>query len=353
MHQPEPSSAATPSDPDHRAEREGAILRDSLRLPFVLLEDRLDPSAAARLFQRPEAIIRCDDAGSVKEAFSRIEVGLARGLHAAGFLAYELGFAFEPRLAALTPEEGRTPLLWMGLFPPPRRIEAVAVDQMFAALGPPEPITEVDASHDRAEHVEKARRVLDLIAAGDIYQANLTFPIHFRYGGDPLALYAALRSRQPAAHSSVVAFEDATVLSVSPELFLTIDQGQATSRPMKGTAARGGSHADDVQAARALALDPKQRAENLMITDLIRNDLSRLCEPGSVRVPQLFKVESYPTFHALTSAITGRLRPGLSLHDQIAALFPCGSIVGAPKIRAAEILAELERTPRGGLTPRE
>ena len=316
----------------------------------MLLEDRLSGGEAALLFHSPQEIVRCDGPGEIDGAFDRIAAGLKLGLHAAGFMAYELGFGLEPRLRPLALGSRPTPLIWMGLFPPPERLAQGAVDEMFAALGPPPPIAEVRLGHDRAAHVKKVRRVLEFIAAGDVYQANLTFPIRFRYEGDPLALYAALRVRQPVAHGGVVDFGEATVLSVSPELFLRIDAGQAASRPMKGTAARRADPVADAEAARALAADPKQQAENLMIVDLIRNDLSRICTPGSVTVADLFEVETYPSFHALTSTVSGRLRPGLGLREQIAALFPCGSIVGAPKIRAAEILAGLEDAPRGVYT---
>jgi para-aminobenzoate synthetase / 4-amino-4-deoxychorismate lyase len=319
-----------------------------LARPFVLLEDRLDPLRPARLFSEPVDIVRCDRPDGVDGAFRRIEAGLRDGLHAAGFLAYELGYVLEPKLAP--PEPPVAPLLWFGLFPPPRDVCADALDAAFAALGPPPPITDVALGHDRGEHVAKVRRVLALIQSGDIYQANLTFPIRFRYAADPLALYGALRVRQPVAHGGVVALEDATILSISPELFVEVCDGRAATRPMKGTAARCTDPLADAEARAALASDPKQRAENLMIVDLLRNDLARISAPGSVRVPALFTVETYPTFHALTSTVTARLRPGLSLNDQIAALFPCGSIVGAPKIRAAEIIRDLEAAPRGVYT---
>ena len=321
-----------------------------LNAPFVLLEDRLTASAAGRLFQYPVEVVRCNEADHVGEAFRRIEAGLARGLYAAGVLSYELGFALEPGLAPFMPLKRSAPLLWMGLFPPPRSMAACDLDIFFANLGPPAPIAGIRFGHDRAAHVAKGRRVLDLIRAGDIYQANLTFQIRFQYPGDPLALYGAMRVRQPVAHSAVVAFEDAAVLSVSPELFVRMANGEITSRPMKGTVARLVDPAADDAATRALVVDPKQRAENLMIVDLLRNDLARIAEPGSVRVPHLFTIESYPTFHALTSTITARLRPGIGLQAQLAAIFPCGSVVGAPKIRAAAVLAELEQSPRGAYT---
>ncbi|HEX4179526.1 MAG TPA: aminodeoxychorismate synthase component I [Caulobacteraceae bacterium] len=316
--------------------------------PFVLLEDRLDRRRPARLFRDPATIVRCDRPDQVEGALRRIEAGLGAGLHAAGFLAYELGYALEPRLGRRMPEGRTVPLIWMGLFPPPRTLDPDALDAAFAALGPPPPIGEFTPGHDRAAHVAKVRRVLELIQAGDIYQANLTFQVRFRCPADPLALYGALRARQPVAHGGVIAMEDGTtVLSLSPELFVEAAGDRATTRPMKGTAARLPDPGADADAKAALAADPKQRAENLMIVDLLRNDLARISAAGSVRVPALFTLETYPTFHTLTSTVTARPRPGLGLKDKLAALFPCGSVVGAPKIRAAEIIHDLELGPRG------
>jgi len=320
------------------------------RPPFVLLEDRLSPGAPARLYRDPIGIVCCRAPQNVSDALARIKTGLDAGLHAAGFLSYELGYALERRLAARTPAAREAPLLWFGLFPPPDEIEPHLLDEAFAAAGPPPPLAELEALHDRATHVAKVRRVLALIGAGDLYQVNLTFPFRFRVAGDPLALYAALRARQPVAHGGVVAAGDATILSVSPELFFSVRDGQITARPMKGTAARQADPAADAHAKTALAASVKDRAENLMIVDLLRNDLARISAPGTVRAPALFTAETYPTFHAMTSTITADLRPGVDLADIMAALFPCGSIVGAPKIRAAEVIADLEPCSRGVYT---
>jgi para-aminobenzoate synthetase/4-amino-4-deoxychorismate lyase len=321
-----------------------------LSRPFVLLEDRLASPASARLFTQPLEIVRCDAPDAVDAALARLEAGLARGLHAAGMLAYELGHVLELRLAGRPPKAARGPLMLFGLFAAPRVLSGRELDAVFGALAPPPPIRDLTPGHDARTHVAKVKRVLDLIAAGDAYQVNLTFPMRFRQDGDPLALYAALRARQPVAHGGVVALDATTVLSVSPELFVDIRDGRATTRPMKGTAARSADPVEDAAHRRALLANPKQRAENLMIVDLLRNDLARIAEPGSVRTPELFTVETYPSFHTLTSTVTARLRPGLSLREQLAALFPCGSIVGAPKIRAAEIIADLETEARGVYT---
>jgi para-aminobenzoate synthetase/4-amino-4-deoxychorismate lyase len=323
---------------------------DGLAAPYVLLEDRLAPDAGGRLYAAPRAVIRCEDLEGVDAAFRQIEDGLADGLHAAGLLSYELGYALEPKLTRLTPRRREAPLMWIGLFDPPTMIGAAALDAAFAKLGPPPPIANLRGGHDRAAHVGKVEQILRLIEAGDVYQVNLTFPLHFDYAGDPLSLYAALRSRQPVGHGGVAALGDMTVLSVSPELWVQAEGSRATTRPMKGTSARGADPAADRIARDALAADPKQRAENLMIVDLLRNDLARISTPGSVRVPALFTVETYPSFHALTSTVTGRLEAGRNLRERVAALFPCGSVVGAPKIRAGEIIRSLEPAPRGFYT---
>jgi para-aminobenzoate synthetase/4-amino-4-deoxychorismate lyase len=321
-----------------------------LKPPFVWLEDRLSPDPGGLLFEHPVAIVRCDAPQDVGAALDRVEAGLAKGLHAAGVFAYDLGLVLEPRLALRLAQTRADPLIWLGLFPPPRRVREAEADAFFAARPPPPPLALSPPGHTRDEHVAKVRRLRELIATGDIYQANLTFPLAFRLDGDPLSLYAALRARQPVAHGGFAALGDTSVLSVSPELFLRIEGATTVSRPMKGTAARRIGPAEDAQAAAALLACPKQRAENLMIVDLVRNDLSRVSQAGSVKVAQLFAVETYPTFHALTSTVSARLRDGVRLRDVLAALFPCGSIVGAPKIRAAEVLADIEATPRGVYT---
>ena len=310
----------------------------------------MNRAAPARLYRDPVAIIRCDGVAAVDASLAEIARGAAAGLHAAGFLSYELGYAFEPRLAPLMPPLRDTPLLWFGLYEEPLLLSAAILDRAFAELGPPPPITELTPGHDRDEHTAKVRRILDLIGAGDVYQANLTFPMRFRYAGDPLALYGALRAGQPVAHGGLIALDDRMVLSVSPELFVEVTAGRATVRPMKGTAARGADADADRAVIAALRLDPKQRAENLMIVDLIRNDLARVSTRGAVRTPELFNIETFPTFHALTSTVTTQLQPGLDLRVILAALFPCGSIVGAPKIRAGEVIADLEDSPRGVYT---
>jgi para-aminobenzoate synthetase/4-amino-4-deoxychorismate lyase len=329
-------------------------IRDLLSGTCVLLEDRLSPGTNARLYRNPLSIVCCTQRHKIENAFDEIEAGLKSGLHAAGFLSYELGYALEPKLEGKVTRDCDAPLLWFGLFGPPEHIPQSILDEAFAAIGPPPPLEDVRYGHDQATHARKVEEILDFIRGGDIYQANLTFPISFRIAGDRLRLYAALRSRQPVSHGGLAIDRDmlgeTTILSVSPELFLEVKDNIATTRPMKGTSPRGANPAADLEKRHVLYNDPKQRAENLMIVDLLRNDLSRIAAFGTVHVPSLFEVETYPGFHAMSSTITATLRDGISLREKIAALFPCGSIVGAPKIRAAEILRDLEIAPRGVYT---
>jgi len=318
----------------------------ALAPPWVLLEDRLAPGRPARLYANPVGEIRADRPDEVAAALAALDAARARGLHAAGFLAYELGYAFEPRLAPLLPEGRRLPLLWFGLFEAPLALDAATLDDAFARLGPPAPLDALAFAHTGAVHAETVARIHDHLDRGDVYQVNLTVPIDFRLDGDPLSLYAALRAAQPVAHGGVVALPEATILSVSPELFVEIAGDRLLTRPMKGTTRRGATPAEDAAAAEALARDDKQRAENLMIVDLMRNDLARVAVLGSVEVPELFRVETYPTLHTMTSTVAARLAPATTTADVIRAIFPCGSITGAPKVMAMSIVRDLEPRPR-------
>ncbi len=279
----------------------------------------------------------------VPRLVDELRAALSRGLHAAGFLAYEAGRAFEPAFPD-TPPDRRTPVAWFGLFETSHEIadpEAWLPDPAGAWIGG------VTPSIDRETYTALFDSVQRHIAAGDLYQANLTFQASARFAGSPLALYAALRSRARANHGAVVWTGSQWVLSFSPELFFAVADGTVTTRPMKGTAARAADPVVDAAVVDALRTDPKQQAENVMIVDLLRNDLGRIAQLGSVAVPELFEAHTYPTIHQLTSTVTARLRDGLDALDVVANCFPCGSVTGAPKISAMRVLAGLEDTPRG------
>jgi para-aminobenzoate synthetase/4-amino-4-deoxychorismate lyase len=303
-----------------------------LSAPFVLLDDAR-PGGRAILFTGAKETVETRDYAEVRACLERL-----RGEEAAGFLSYEAGLALEDRLAPLRVPSApdAPPLLWFGLFDEGEEVdvESLLPDGDGAWSGIARPLI------SRAEYESALAAVKTHIEAGDIYQANLTFAAEVKILGHPLALYAALRRRSRAGHGGIVFTGAHWILSLSPELFFTIEQGRITTRPMKGTAPAG---ADPV----AFGADPKQRAENLMIVDLLRNDLSRVARTGSVEVPILFAVETYPTILQLTSTVTAMLEDGLGPVDVLNALYPCGSITGAPKIRAMEIVAGLESAPRG------
>ncbi|HVD32651.1 MAG TPA: aminodeoxychorismate synthase component I [Gemmatimonadales bacterium] len=197
-------------------------------------------------------------------------------------------------------------------------------------------------------YLDAVARVREYIIAGDIFQANLSQRFQSALTEPPFALYRRLRKRNPAPFAAYLAFDDLAVLSASPERFLRLDQKRLVeTRPIKGTRPRGLGPMHDAALGRALAESAKDRAENVMIVDLLRNDLSRVCRPGTVRVPELFALEHHPTVHHLVSTVLGELAPGADAVDLIRAAFPGGSITGAPKVRAMEIIAELEPTQRG------
>ena len=332
-----------------------------MRLPgpseaFCLFDDARAPTAErspayARLYRDPVGIVAAFDMAQVQPALDRLAEARDAGLHVAGFLSYEAGLALEDRLVPIARrrDAGGAPLLWFGLFEgvrliAPDTLPALLPDPARATVGAPRPLI------GQGEHEAAFAQVQDYIRAGDIYQVNLTFPCEVPLSGDPLALYAAIRPRAAAGYGGVIRTGGHSLLSFSPELFFTQVRGQLTARPMKGTATRGRSAAADVAAARALAEDPKQRAENLMIVDLLRNDLSRVSMAGSVTVPDLFHVETYPTVHQMVSTVRARILPGLSPVDVLRVLFPCGSITGAPKVRAMEIVDTVEPFARGPYT---
>jgi para-aminobenzoate synthetase/4-amino-4-deoxychorismate lyase len=237
-------------------------------------------------------------------------------------------------------------LLWFGLFKQYDELSpAVLADMLPSADGAW--LGALRPTIARADYDSAFRQVQDYIIAGDIYQANLTFRAIAGYAGHPLALYAAIRDRAQAGYGGAVFDGSNWTLSFSPELFFAMKDGRITAKPMKGTAARVTDEAADAVVRAQLHSDPKQRAENLMIVDLLRNDLSRVAQQGSVKVPELFHIESYPTIHQMTSMVTAQLQGGLDAVDVIRQIFPCGSITGAPKIRAMEIIDELEPDPRG------
>jgi para-aminobenzoate synthetase/4-amino-4-deoxychorismate lyase len=312
---------------------------------FILFDDAREEGASPRLYREPEGLITAHALHEVLPALGRVRAGLRAGKHAAGYLAYEAGHAFDPKLCA-SARQGKGYLLCFGLF------EGFETPDLSALLPPPgAAYVSRPSPRISREHYESAvERVREHLFAGDFYQANLTFGCDVAVAGDPLALYARLRRSAKVGWGGVLIHGEGAIISLSPEQFFTIRHGIIEARPMKGTAPRRSDPEADRAEAETLAADEKQRAENLMIVDLMRNDLARVSVAGSVEVPELFAVETYPTLHQMVSRITARLRSECDAVDVLQTIFPCGSVTGAPKVAAIQALGRLEPEPRGAYT---
>lgn len=317
--------------------REDALPNDDaiarLRFDFSNFGGREGPL----VFERPSETIEARDASKVRAALARADRAAREGKWVAGFVCYEAGAAFDPAFRF----NGRPdlPLVWFGVFDAP--VGATAPSQAAAN------VFDWQLSADRPRYEQDVAAILEHIRAGDVYQVNHTLRLAGRYAGDWDALYAGLRQRQATGYCACIELGRHRILSVSPELFFSREDRRLTFKPMKGTARRGASEELDRALRDSLVAAEKERAENLMIVDLIRNDLSRIPQSRSVSVPSLFCVEEYPTVWQMTSTVTADVPPELGLEEIFAATFPCGSITGAPKIEAMKIIAELESGPRG------
>lgn len=274
-------------------------------------------------------------------AFDAMEEAKARGYWLAGYASYELGYVFSQKLSDLMPNKRTVPLLHFGVF------RAPSPAQKDKPCDPAK-LTDIAPLWDKTQYNTAFSQVKKYISTGDIYQANLTFPLTAKYSDTPLAIYHDLRAKQPVPYGAFVDLGGPVLLSRSPELFFEIDDaGRIQANPMKGTAARGATPQEDAAQIEWLCNSKKNQAENLMIVDLMRNDISKLARVGSVKVPDLFKVETYATLHQMTSRIIATMSQETALFDIFKAMFPCGSITGAPKIRAMQIIRLLENEARG------
>ncbi len=305
------------------------------------------PHGRPALFRAPRAVIVARHPGEVRSALVRAEAARAAGAWVAGYIAYEAGFALEPRLLPLMPRRRSGPLVLLGVFDGYEAADpalAQAADEgRTTTMTAPEPLVSWQ------DYRAAAGTVLDYIAAGDCYQVNLTFPMSARLlTGSALGLYGAFRRTGAVGQGAYVDLGvGPVVVSRSPELFFRVDGNKVMTRPMKGTRPRGRDPAEDRVIIEDLRASEKDRAENLMIVDLLRNDISRLARVSTVKVPALFAIETYSTVHQMTSTVEGVLDQPATLPGLMAALFPCGSVTGAPKIRAMEIIREVEASPRG------
>ena len=324
-------------------------MQAAMTASFLLFDDAREGGTPCRLYEAPVGEVVAYDHDQVGPALAALRTAVASGKHVAGWIAYDAGYALEDRLRPLARRQSGTPLLWFGLFDDYRLLDPA---DRAAFLGDPSAafITQPRPRIERAAYLDAATRVKEHLFAGDFYQANLTFGCDVALTGPPLAAYAQMRARSNAGWGGVIRHPGGWLLSLSPEQFFTLRGGILEAKPMKGTAPRhADAHADRAE-AEALAADPKQRAENLMIVDLLRNDLARVAQPGSVAVPELFAVESFPTVHQMVSRVTARLGDGIDAVGVLETLFPCGSITGAPKIAAMAALRDFEPEARGAYT---
>lgn len=314
------------------------------RTPYALFRD--DTTGKVMVFADPAEIIVAHSRAEVFKGLDRMQEARTQGKWLAGYMAYEAGHVFEDKLRDFAEEHRPTPLMMFGVFDAPedtdhplaqpsRRVEN---DEFLAAP---------KAAWDLASYARRFDKLHQHIRQGDCYQANLTMPITARWSGDPRAAFWSLIERQPVKYGALVDLGGPIILSRSPELFFrTDDNGWIETHPMKGTAPRGSDAAEDAAIVEAMRNDEKTQAENRMIVDLLRNDISRITQVGTLDVPKLFDIETYPTVHQMVSHVQAKLRPSLTIRDIFAALFPCGSVTGAPKMRAMEILHDLETGPR-------
>ena len=313
----------------------------SQNAPYILLDDQITHDL--RYYTDPIDIVQAQSAADIGAALSKLKEYHEAGYYLAGYLSYDLGFALEPKLAALLPEERDGPLLQFGVF---KSVSHHAPAACLYTATPPK-IT-LTPQWSEADYTQRFNRVMDYIRAGDVYQINLTFPMTGDYDGPADELYAAFRHRQKGRYGGVVSLGSGPeIISLSPELFFRKEEREMSMRPMKGTRPRAETQEADNHLRDAMRGEAKSQAENLMIVDLLRNDLSRVSESGSVKVPELYALETYPTLHQMTSRVTSRLRDEVDFADIFKSLFPCGSVTGAPKIRAMEIIDELEDSSRG------
>jgi para-aminobenzoate synthetase/4-amino-4-deoxychorismate lyase len=317
---------------------------------FALLEESGTGAAASRLYTGHAGTLRCDDAAGWPALLDAMQAALQRGLYAVPVFTYELG----ARLMDIPAQAPQGPLAQVLLFSTCERRDAHGVQAWLATRTTdtrPAGIAAVRASVDATAFTTAIDTIRALIAAGDTYQVNYTYRLRFDAFGSVFALYARLRARQPVPYGALIGLPDGgALLSFSPELFVRLDGATLTARPMKGTAPASDDADETARRAAALAADPKNRAENLMIVDLLRNDLGRIAQTGSVTVPKLFDVQRFGAVLQMTTTVQATLRPDVTLATLFGALYPCGSITGAPKRRTMEIISALESAPRGVYT---
>ena len=310
-------------------------------------------NSTSYFFCNPVTTIECVSLDSAEAGLAELDRVCKSGMYAAGFMTYELGYAFEPTL--LPPSNLPRPLFWFGVYEKPVMYDQRThkFNQKFPFTAPyPDPVgaTRVGSptgSLTEAEYLRNVEKIKRYIVEGDTYQVNYTFKLKFGFSGSTGDLYCRLRDAQRVGYSAFIQTKSSSVLSLSPELFFDLKGNSVKLKPMKGTAPRGRTTSEDAKQVVFLRTSPKNRAENLMIVDLLRNDIGKISQHGSVHVKKSFEVEKYETVFQATSTIQARLKPRTTIPELVKALFPSGSVTGAPKIRTMQIIHELEKEPRG------
>ena len=323
-----------------------------LTSPFALFEDGKSPAGQVKnlFFADPVAEILAFDADSLLIAFDQLTKYQKKGYYLGGYLAYEAGHILSGYKAEFISEK---PLLHFYVFRSavqPSRDDIDSLLQGCIDLGNPPAIYNISLNESKKQYLKSISQIKHHLEQGNTYQVNYTVKYKFNLAGRPIDLYRNLRFQQPVEFGALLNFAGRTIISFSPELFIKKVGDQLTAKPMKGTAKRGATPQEDAQLIHELKKDPKNRSENSIIVDLIRNDLSQISEVGSVKTSNLFDVESFKTVHQMVSTVSGKLKPKITLGEIFEALFPCGSITGAPKISTLDIIETLETEERGVYT---
>lgn len=307
--------------------------------PYLLYEFRNeDGRIEPLLFSEPLEVLETSTLSEVPAILEKVEKAVGEGFYAAGYVSYEAAPAFHPEMHVQT--GGEMPLVWFGIFNEPKKSFSIPEEQQ------PYRVSEWEMASSVEHYKAGIQQIKQAIEEGDTYQVNYTERLVAEFTGSDLAFYRQLARNQQADYGAYLNLGRFRILSASPELFFKVQSGKLTAKPMKGTAPRGRTTQEDRERIAALKASEKEQAENLMIVDLLRNDMSRLAKRGTVKADPLFTVETYPTVHQLTSTIGAQLDETTTILDWFQALFPCGSITGAPKISTMNYIAELEQTPR-------
>ncbi len=296
-----------------------------------------DGNIERKVFENPIKIVTTTTLQEVRKALDEVQQAVDRGYYAAGYVSYEAAPAFDP--AYLVAQHPQMPLLWFGIYEKPIVVDEACVQASFR-------IGKWQGDTDKKRYNKTIQHIKTAIAAGETYQVNYTMRLYAGFFGDDLAYYDHLRLAQRAKYSAYMDLGRFRIVSLSPELFFQSKENQIITRPMKGTIARAKQYEDDQKMAMILATSEKDQAENVMIVDLIRNDLAKIPGVKSVHVPQIFSIERFPTVYQMTSTIEANYAMKPTLLQVFDALFPCGSITGAPKVSTMKIIAQVEQNSR-------